>query len=125
MINQRMDDTTEAISIAAELGESFEYGRTLVSSQIELAKIEGIQFLSKIAGGAILLLLLLLSGCVLVIGLSILACMYLVSLLGSVYAAVGIVLLVHLVTAVVLVALREKVIYGPIRKVIYSTIDTE
>lgn len=119
------EEQEETPSVAAELGEVVEYARILVKNHLELAKVEGAEAASIIAGGAFLVLIGTLSAFFLSIGLTVLACMYLAAVLESIYLAIILVLAVYALVLVLVVWSRERVIYSPLRAAIFRVIEQD
>lgn len=109
-------------TIASELGESYQYVRSILENRVALAKIEGAEAVSILAGGALLVLLVTLFTFFVSIGLTVLLCIYLAAVLQSVYVATALVLLVYTGVGFGVWFFRDAVVYRPIRLMVFHSL---
>lgn len=109
-------------NLITDIGENYEYLRTIAHHQIELKKLDFIEDASRVASGGILLLLFTFLGLFLFSALSVLAVILLSSYLGSaIFALLSYVAL--LITAGLLIYLfRFQLIISPITNIFFSLI---
>ncbi len=108
--------------ILTDIGENYEYVRTIVGNKIELFKIETAEKSGKLIGGLVTALLI---GSILsVVGLilTIILVIYLASLLGSWLIALSILIIFLLSMALILWVFRKTLIMNPISNLIFELI---
>jgi len=100
--------------ILEELGENYHYAKTIVTHEVELAKLDMVETSATIAGKLIsATLLVLLSFIVLVLGF-IVACILLAQVLGSTLYALLVVGGILIIGIVILYFFRESLIINPV-----------
>lgn len=109
-------------NILTDLGENYEYARTIVNNTIELKKIEVAENLSTLVGKTIVSIML---GIVVsaVVMLGIIAFVFLLYYyFDSVLKSLAIVAIAILTLSVIIYSMRKQLIYRPITKMIYSAL---
>ncbi len=112
-------------NLIQDIGENFEYVKTIVSNTIEIKKIEAAESVAQILGKLILsVFVILLTGLILV-GFCVICVIWLASVLGSTIQAIVILCGVCFITLVLLYLFRKPLLYRPCISFIDSIIDID
>lgn len=108
-------------SILSDLGENYEYARTIVNNKIELAKIEAIEESSKLIGKSILGLVALLFGTLFLMFFFAFIAFLIYSVSQSFVLAFGIVCSIIILLMITLIFLKETLIYKPVLRLLFES----
>jgi len=111
-----------AQNILSDIGENYEYARTILSKKLELYKIELSEKLGEIIGVLIFIFLGILVLNLIFLGLLIVLGIWLSQLIGSVYLGILIVLLLLGLTFYLIIAYRKVLIIRPIISLLVNII---
>ncbi|WP_235296139.1 hypothetical protein [Portibacter marinus] len=112
-------------SILTELGENYEYVRTIVSNEIELVKINASETTAKVLGFVALAVLILLGSLLVLVGLLITLAIYLSSLLNSAVLGVLITTLILAIAVFLIIIFRRKLFFEPIAYAMFNRYESK
>lgn len=100
-------------NLLQDVGENYEYVKTIFKNTIELKKIEAAESVSKILGKVIFGLISAVVFFIIVSGLSVITVLWLTAYLGSAIQAIAIICAVFILFLLVLYLFRKKLMYEP------------
>jgi len=103
-----------------DIGENYQYAKTIVENTIELKKIDFAENTASLASKMVVSLLLGVLGIISLIILVIISGMWIYQLTDSIMMTLAILILINVILAVIVIASRRRLIYQPITKAIYS-----
>ena len=108
--------------IVQEVGENFEYVRTIISHQIELQKLDVIEDISNVVGKSLLLMVLFFIGGIILTALSGLYIITMTSVFESATWAITSYIAILFILALILIYFRRSLVIKPITNLLFSSI---
>jgi len=109
----------------ADLGENYQYVKTMLDNKIELAKLDVAQLMGKMLGKALLYSIAMSVGSLLASGLLIALALYLGQVFDSIIQGVLAVCGILVLLCILLFVFRRTLIFKPAAHILYSLIDDE
>ncbi len=100
-------------NLLQDIGENYEYAKTIVKNTIELKKIEAAEAISAVLGKIIFGIFASIVLLIVLMGLTVIAIIWLSSVLGSVIQAISIFCGLFLLLLLVVYFFRTKILYEP------------
>ena len=110
----RLDMHVMNDKLVTDVGENYEYLRTIISNKIELLKIDAAEGAGRILGYLIVALIVLVLGLLIFLGLIISLAIFLSNLLGSPSLGLLITCLVLGIITFIIIRMRRKLFFEPI-----------
>lgn len=110
-------------NLLQDIGENFEYIKTIVSNTVEIKKIEATESVSKLLGRLVLTVIGLVVSAFILIGICIMGVIWLTPIIGSTIQTIALFCGGFFMLLVLLYLLRKPLLYKPCSSFIYSLLN--
>lgn len=111
--------------ILVDLGENFEYARTIIENKVELAKLSLVEILSKIVSKFILYIVIGFFSAILFIGGLVALAIWVNQVFDSIFLGIGLAGVFVLIITFIVFTFRKAIIITPVTNAIFDSLDPD